>query len=135
MTQLKFPYTMHCPSCKVGIKIKSAKSIGTIISCPKCKKRIEVVRPEDDGYIPYDVGPAPPPHVPKPPTEEELEELEEKERKERHEVLMRRVKYGLGIVIILAQLSFMGYLWYKKVWVEGYQVRKEEKKPQYQKPR
>ena len=55
MPAVKIPYTMYCPNCKTGLKIKDEKMIGRDIHCPKCEKRIQVVTPDEDGHVPYGV--------------------------------------------------------------------------------
>ena len=112
MSDVKFPYTMYCQHCKTGLKIKSAKLVGTRIVCPKCKKRIDVITPDEDGYIPYGVEAAPPPEPEPEPTEEEIAEQEATERKEQREKTMAKVKYIGSIIWLLVLLG--GILW--AVW-------------------
>ena len=71
------------PSCKTGLKIKKASLIGTRISCPKCKKKIDVVTPEEDGYISYGIEEAPEARAEPEPSEVEMEEIEFEEDKKR----------------------------------------------------
>lgn len=109
MAKIVFPYTMHCPRCKAPLKIKSAKLLGTRIFCPKCKKNIEVVTPEEDGAIPYGVEEMPPPEPEPEPTEEELEAKELEDRKKRRELLWSRTRYTLSVLWLSALLG--GFLW------------------------
>lgn len=112
MPKLKFPYTMHCPSCKTGLKIKNPKLVGTMINCPKCKKKIPVVTPDEDGYIPYGVETAPEPEPDPEPTEDELEEIRLRKVKEKRKVLWGQIRYVLGIVWLLLLLAGAGVFVY-----------------------
>lgn len=112
VTKIKFPYTMHCPKCRTGLKIKSPNLVGTRINCPKCKSRIDVVTPEEDAVVSYGVEPPPEPEKEPEPTEEELLERElEKKRKRRREIL-QQVFFWTGIVLLLAFIGGLGYLLY-----------------------
>ncbi|QDU64243.1 hypothetical protein Pan216_51320 [Planctomycetes bacterium Pan216] len=76
MAKLTFPYTMYCPSCKAPLKIKSPKSIGKRIPCPRCDRKIDVVTPDEDGNIPYGVQAM---------SEDAANEEEERKKQERRE--------------------------------------------------
>lgn len=111
-TKIQFPYTMHCPKCKTGLKIKSPKLVGTRISCPKCKARIDVVTPEEDAVVSYGVEPPPEPEKEPEPTEEELLERElERKRKRRMEILRQVVFWGT-VVMFLVVIGGLGYVLY-----------------------
>lgn len=130
MAKLKFPYTMHCPACKVGLKIKNAKMVGTIIKCPKCQKSIEIVTPDEDGYIPYTVE-APPEEEPEPePTEEELEAKELEKIKAKRKKLWEKTRYVLGILWLVGLLAAVGGLVYYFVDFETLQIKSEQRGPQ-----
>lgn len=110
---IKFPYTMKCPKCSVGLKIKSADMIGKRIPCPKCKQKVEVVTPEEDGSIPYGVEAAPPPEKEPEPTEEELEAKEEQRRIAKRKKNWEQTKHILGILWLLALMGgFIGACYY-----------------------
>lgn len=129
MSKIKLPYTMYCTFCKVGIKIKNEKSIGTTIHCPKCKKRIEIVTPEMDGHIAYGVSEALEARVDEGPSPEQLIELEIAAERQRKWVRSQRIKYAIELIVILGMLSFCGYIFYQKIYVEGYNERPPEKQP------
>jgi hypothetical protein len=112
MAKLKFPYTMHCPSCKTGLKIKNPKLVGTMINCPKCKKRIPVVTPEEDGYIPYGVEAPPEPEREPEPTEDDLEERRLQKLKEKRKAMWVQVRYIAGIFWLLLLLAGAGIVVY-----------------------
>jgi hypothetical protein len=126
----KFPYTMHCPSCRVGIRIKNPDLVGRHINCPKCKKKIEVVTEDEDAFVSYGVGP-PPEEEPEPePTEEELEQAELDRRLRKRKETLVKVKYITSIVVLVALLAGIAGVFYYFVWVRGYSQRtKEEKRP------
>ena len=112
-TKIKFPYTMHCPKCRTGLKIKSPKLIGTKINCPKCKKRIDVVTPEEDAMNPYGIEAPPEPEKLPEPTEEEIAQEElEKKRKKRMEIL-RQVWFWTVCLFILVLIGVLGWLIYE----------------------
>lgn len=115
----KFPYTMHCPGCKIGIKIKSPQLVGQRINCPKCKKRIDVVTEEEDGYVSYGVAAAPEPEPEPEPTEEELLEAERQEKLERRKVTIARTKYIISILWLLLLLGGIGYVFYWALFIKG----------------
>lgn len=124
----KFPYTLHCPNCKVGIKIKSPNLIGTRINCPKCKKRVDVVPEEEDAYVSYGVSaPVEEPQEPE-PTEEELEEIEEQKRLAKRKVTVARTKHVLSIVWLVVLLGGVAGIFYYFVYVKGYANRPVEDK-------
>lgn len=133
-TKLTFPYTMHCPKCKVKIKVKSPEMIHKIISCPKCTKKIEVVTPEEDGYIPYGVTPLPP-EAPEPePTEEDLEAIEEEERKVRRAKNWELTKNIFHILFLLTLFGGASWLFYSQA-ILGFKSRPPEEKSLYKPPR
>lgn len=127
MAKIKLPYTMYCSACKVGIKIKNEKSIGTFIHCPKCKRRIEVVTPEMDGNIPYGIGD----EVEAAPelglTDAEKIELEAAELRHQKWVRSQRIKFAFDLILTLAGLGVCGYIFYQKIYVEGYGSKPAEK--------
>lgn len=103
------PYTMHCPKCKTGIRIKRPDLIGTRINCPKCTKKIEIVTAEEDGYIPYGVETAPEPEPEPEPTEEEIREAEQVKKKEKRKKNTQTTVYVLSILWYLVLLG--GICW------------------------
>ena len=109
-TKLKFPYTMHCPKCKTGLKIKSPKLIGTRISCPKCKSRIDVVTPDEDGMNPYGVEEAPEPEPIPEPTEDELLEAENEKKRKKRIGILKQVQFWVTVLIMLALVFGGGYV-------------------------
>lgn len=121
------PYTMHCPKCKVGIKIKKESMIGTRITCPKCKKRIDVVTPDEDGYIPYGVDAAPVKEPDPEPTEEEIEERELQKLKERRKKQMEQAKHW-GTVLFYLLLLVGIYFTFNYFVIET--MRRERENPQ-----
>lgn len=136
MAKIKFPYTMFCPACKTGLKIKSSKMIGTEINCPKCKKRIQIVTPEEDGSIPYEITDLPEPEPEPEPTEEEIEQKLAEVRKAKNKVLAKRAAHVLSILILAAMIGGIFYPLYYFIYVKGYNAEKPpEEKIKYQKPR
>jgi hypothetical protein len=111
-TKIKFPYTMHCPKCKAGLKIKSPDLIGQRISCPKCKKRIDVVTPEEDAHIAYGVEAAPEPEKTPEPTEEEIEQRKREKKKKKQMEILQQVWFWLGVLVLLAMVSGGIYIIY-----------------------
>lgn len=126
--KLKFPYVMHCPSCKAGISIKKKEQIGQRIKCPKCQKAIIVVTPEEDGYIPYGVEDAPPPEPEPEPTEEEIEAKELEEQKKRKKQNIANAKHVASILWLLILLSGIGYLFYYILFIKGLPKDEDGKK-------
>lgn len=120
MTKIKFPYTMHCPSCKVGIKVKKKEQIGKSVNCPKCGKKFEIVTPEEDGNIPYGVEAAPEPEPEPEPTEEELEEKEMERRRIKRKQNIETTKYIMSILWLLLLLAGLAGAVYYFVYVKGY---------------
>ena len=118
MTKLTFPYTMHCMHCKVGIKVKNKAMIGKMVNCPKCKKRIEIITPDEDGYIPYTMGEAPEPEPEPEPTDEELEELELKQQRARRDKTMATTKHVATIFWYLLLLGAVAGIFIKFVLLD-----------------
>jgi len=105
MSETTFPFTFHCPSCKVGVKIKSAKLIGKTISCPKCSKKFQVLTPDEDGHVPYGVEDAIE-EMPEPePTEDELEEDDRVKRKAKRKRTLGILWHATSIVILVGLLG------------------------------
>ena len=127
MAKIKLPYTMYCPKCKTPLKIKKAELIGKRIDCPKCKKKIDVVTPDEDGYIPYGVEDEPEPEPEPEPTEEELLELELEEKKKKKEILVKRGKYVFSILWLLILLGIVFGVVYYFVYEQGYKKKALEK--------
>lgn len=119
------PYTMHCPKCKTGIRIKRADLIGTRISCPKCTKKIDVVTPDEDGYIPYGVETAPPPEPEPEPTEEELLAMELEKKKKKRKEMMKKTSFAMTILFYLALLGGVGWLFWEFV-IKDYGKKKDD---------
>ena len=40
MSELTFPYTLHCPKCKAKLKITKPEMVGQRMTCPACKKKV-----------------------------------------------------------------------------------------------
>jgi hypothetical protein len=78
MTQMVLPYTIKCPGCGVGVKIKDERAIGKQINCPKCSKKFEVPAPHEESSIPYTLI-----------TTGEKEEVEKKKKTSREEIEAR----------------------------------------------
>lgn len=119
------PYTMHCPKCKTGIRIKRAELIGTRINCPKCQRKIDVVTEEEDGYIPYGVEVPPPPEPEPEPTEEELLEIELQKKREKRKKALKQTMFALNILMYLALLGGVCWVFWEFV-IKDY-GKKEEK--------
>lgn len=108
-TKLKFPYTMYCPKCKSGLKIKSQNLVGTQINCPNCKKRIYVVTPEEDANINYGVEAAPEKEKAPEPTEEELLERELVVKKKKNAEMLKQAWFWTTVVFLVALLGGASY--------------------------
>ena len=106
MAKIKFPYSMFCPGCKAKLKIGSPKLVGTRITCPKCKKRIDVVTPEEDGNVPYGVTALPPPEPEPEPTEEEIEAKEKELLQAKRERQWELTKYIASVLWLVLLLGF-----------------------------
>lgn len=119
------PYTMHCPKCKTGIRIKKPELIGTRINCPKCTKKIDVVTPEEDGYIAYGVEQAPPPEPEPEPTEEELLEMEMERKRKKRKELAKKGYFALTILFYLAVLGGVCWAFWEFV-IKDYGKKKDE---------
>ena len=127
MAKLKFPYTMHCPRCKAPLKIKSEKLIGQRLPCPKCKKSIDVVTPDEDGSIPYVVEAMPEPEPDPEPTEEELEAKRLDQLKAKRKRQWQAAKHWASVFWLTAVLAGCSWLCYKYIYVEGYLKEAEDK--------
>ncbi len=75
--------------------------IGTRISCTKCNRKIDVMSPEEEGSIPYELGGAVEKMKPRGPTQEELDELAEKEERERRLANWVMFKHITSIILLL----------------------------------
>ena len=116
---LTFPYTMHCPACKKGLKVKNERMIGQLVPCPSCGKKITIVTPEEDGYVPYGVNyNAPPPPAPAVDAREEADRIAARDK--RHAEQTRRVtKEVIGTLMIVFFLSGAIWLLYYMIVVRG----------------
>lgn len=129
MSDIQFPYTMYCPGCKVGIKIKKPEMIGRRINCPKCEKKITIVTPEEDGNIPYTVAEA---HQKEPepePTEDELEEKEQLRLKELKAKRLKTAKEVASTTLLVLILGGIIFIWYYFIYLRDQEKAEDEKKP------
>lgn len=123
-TKLKFPFMTHCQRCKAELKVKKQEQVHTIISCPKCGKKTELVPPEEDGMVAYGVEA---PRVEK-VTEEEDEEAKEliweKLEQERKDRKRKFIWWSIELTFLLMVLAGTGFgYWY--FVVRGYNERME----------
>ena len=103
--KLKFPYTMHCPKCKSGLKIKAPNLVGTQIACPHCKKKIYVVTPDEDAMVNYEVEAPPEKEKAPEPTEEEIFERQKIAQKKKQIELLKKVWFWTNITFLVAILG------------------------------
>lgn len=128
MSELTFPYTMHCPNmeCRAKLKITKPEMVGQRMTCPSCKKKINVVTPDEDGYVAYGVGAV---QVEKKSAEAEEEELEkvaeilEQERRERRKA---NIKWTISVLFYFGLLGGTAWGFYEFV-VKGYEQRRDAK--------
>jgi hypothetical protein len=104
-TKLKFPYTMYCPKCRSGLKIKSPKLVGTQINCPHCKKKIYVVTPDEDALVNYEVEAAPEKEKLPEPTEEEILERKKIAKKKKQIEVLKQVWFWANVVFLVVLLG------------------------------
>ncbi|MGL4461374.1 MAG: hypothetical protein ACRDD1_09710 [Planctomycetia bacterium] len=125
--KIKFPYTLNCPQCLKGLRVKSEAMLGKRLSCPSCGKKVDIVPPDEDATVSYGVEAPPPPEKPHEPSEEEIEEKEEEERKKTREKTVARTMDVLStlwyIVMVVAAFGIIYYF----VYVQGYSKPVEEK--------
>ena len=115
--------------CKTGLKIKSPAVVGTTIKCPKCKKRIEVVTPEEDGYIPYTVGPVQA-EKNQARSDQELADYAAAQEQLRREKRKALIKHIISILILLGALSFIAWIFIDWV-IPAYQTPPELEKQKF----
>lgn len=131
MAKLKFPYTMHCPACKAGLKISNPKQVGTMINCPKCKKKIEVVTPDEDAHISYGVEETEEEDAPKQkkPSKKEVEAKRLEAEKEKRAKIMGNVSHIFSILGTLAALvACIGVFYYFIFLKKGAETDEKKKK-------
>jgi len=111
MAEITYPYTLHCHKCRAKLKITSPKMLGKRLPCPKCGIKVDIVTPDEDGWVPYEVEEAPEieREDDKELTDEELDAIEEKELKERKEKNWAMFKHVASIVILLGMLGGVGW--------------------------
>ena len=39
------PFSIHCPTCKVRLRVRHPSAIGRVLNCPKCQSMVEVQPP------------------------------------------------------------------------------------------
>jgi len=126
MSELTFPYTLHCPKCKAKLKITKPEMVGTRMTCPACKKKIDVVTPDEDGHVAYGVGEVRVPKQTAEAKEEELEKLEEIQEQERKAKRKANTKWTIELIVILAMMGGTAWGFYEFV-LKGYSERAAQK--------
>ena len=131
MTDLKFPYTMHCPNieCRAKLKITKPEMVGQRMTCPKCKKKISVVTPDEDGYVAYGVGEVQIEKRTPEADQEELEKLEEIQEQERRARRKANIKWTISVLTLLGMLGGTAWGFYEFV-LKGYSERAAAKAKQ-----
>jgi len=128
MAELKFPYTMHCPNveCRAKLKITKPEMVGQRMTCPSCKKKINVLTPDEDGYIAYGIGEVQVEKKTPEAEEEELEKLEEILEKERRDKRKANIKWTIELLVLLGIAGGTAWGFYEFV-VKGYSERAAQK--------
>lgn len=124
MAETTFPYTLHCPNpeCRAKLKITKPEMVGKRMACPSCKKKLDVVTPDEDGYVAYDIGEVRVEKKTAEAEEEELEKLEELQERERKEKRKENIKWTAGLIFYLGLLGATGWGFYEFV-IKGYSER------------
>ena len=113
---LKFPYHMHCPKCKVKIKIAKPELVGQRMPCPSCKAKIDVVTPDEDAHVAYGVTELDHKHIQAKADadEEELEtRREERQEKERLAKKKASINWALSVVFFSLMVGGVVFTWVK----------------------
>jgi len=97
--------------------------VGKRMACPSCKKKLDVVTPDEDGYVAYGVGDVRVEKKTQEAEDEELEKLEEIQEKERRAKRKENIRWTLSVLTILGMLGGTAYGFYKFVY-EGYNERR-----------
>jgi hypothetical protein len=127
MSELTFPYTMHCPKCKAKLKIAKPEMVGQRMTCPACKKKIDVVTPDEDGHVAYGLGEVRvQKHKSVEQEEEELEKIAEIEEIARKERRKAKTKWTIELIILLAMLGGVAWGFHRYV-LTGYDERAAQK--------
>jgi len=124
MAETTFPYTLHCPNsaCRAKLKITKPEMVGKRMACPSCKKKLDVVTPDEDGYVAYGVGEVRVEKKTPEAEEEELEKLEEIQEQERKAKRKENIKWTVSLIFYLGLLGGTAWGFYEYV-VKGYSER------------